>query len=481
MKTFERLTKNRLDFLEALVRIINKSFEEQKEFKDWENEDLRPVQRIFINAPWGMGKTLFADALQEYLFENFKNINTLYVNSWKMDFYDEPMKALIAEMSEDNIITIESTEKAKNFLKNCGKIFFGKMLKNFLLKRFNLNDKDIEEMKSFFNGLDTSELEDYKNYKKLLEEFKDTLSKEENPKIIIIDELDRCRPDYAVQLLEIIKHIFDVKNIIFLFLINREQLESIVSTIYMNSNLSNKYFEKFYDVELNLPEANYKELNESEFQVVNFFEEYRVDENNFSENRDLIIQKIFLDIAFVINRSFSKISIRNIKKLLKKFNILKDSLIEEEKEQYILILSLIEYFFNIELDLKLPEGKIIEEYLEKVDSLLDIIKKKIIIGIKNNSIIGEKHVENIDINNIMNVQSNYLYKNINGAKIEEIYYIEKISEKDISFNNLKIRIYKIEKDDKKNENKNNIEIFLSINIKEPTISSWLEKKYNFIK
>ena len=51
MKTFERLTKNRQDFLEALVRVIKKSFEEQKEFKDWENEDIRPVQRIFINAP----------------------------------------------------------------------------------------------------------------------------------------------------------------------------------------------------------------------------------------------------------------------------------------------------------------------------------------------------------------------------------------------------------------------------------------------
>ena len=116
MKTFERLTKNRQDFLEALVRVINKSFEEQKEFEDWENEDIRSVQRIFINAPWGMGKTLFADALQEYLSEKFKNINTLYVNSWKIDFYNEPMKALIAEMSEDNTITIESTEKAKKFL-----------------------------------------------------------------------------------------------------------------------------------------------------------------------------------------------------------------------------------------------------------------------------------------------------------------------------------------------------------------------------
>ena len=470
MKTYERLTKNRQDFLEALVRVVNKSFEEQKEFKDWGNEDIRPVQRIFINAPWGMGKSLFADAIKEYLSENYEEINTLYVNSWKMDFYDEPMKALIAEMSEDNIITVESTEKAKNFLKNCGKIFFGKILKNFLLKRFNLNDKDIEEIKSFFNGLDTSELEDYKNYKKLLEEFKDTLSKEERPKIIIIDELDRCRPDYAIQLLEIIKHIFDVKNIIFLFLINREQLESIVSTIYMNSNLSNKYFEKFYDVELNLPEVNYEELSEPEFQVVNYFKEYRVDKNNFSENRDLVIQKIFLDIAFVIKNNLyfenNDISIRSIKKLLKKFNILKDSLIEKEKEQYILMLSLIIHFFIKELDLKAPRDNrkimiaILEKYLEKIEPN-SIIKDIILEAFQNNNIQNQ----NVDI---YKANSKYFNKNEN---YQRNFYQISVSGKKFYLSNFKTPLCK---------NFNHF-LYLSVDIEEATLSLWLEKKYNFIK
>ena len=455
MKTFERLTKNRQDFLEALVRVINKSFEEQKEFEDWENEDIRSVQRIFINAPWGMGKTLFADALQEYLSEKFKNINTLYVNSWKIDFYNEPMKALIAEMSEDNTITIESTEKAKKFLKN------------FLLKRFNLNDKDIEEMKSFFNGLDTSELE---NYKKLLEEFKDTLSKEERPKIIIIDELDRCRPDYAIQLLEIIKHIFDVKNIIFLFLINREQLESIVSTIYMNSNLSTKYFEKFYNIELNLPEVNYEELNEPEFEIVNDFKEYKVDKNGCSNNRDLAIQKIFLDIAFVIKSSLylenNDISIRNIKKLLKKFNILKDSLIEEEKEQYILILALITYFFIKELNLKAHRDNreiivvIIEKYLKKIGTNI-LITDIILEAFQNDDIQNQ----NIDI---YKANSKCFNKNEN---YQRNFYQISVSGKKFYLNNFKKPLC---------ENFSHF-LYLSVNVEEATFSLWLEKKYNFIK
>ena len=466
MKTYERLTKNRQDFLEALVRVVNKSFEEQKEFKDWGNEDIRPVQRIFINAPWGMGKTLFADAIKEYLSENYEEINTLYVNSWKMDFYDEPMKALIAEMSEDNIITVESTEKAKKFLKNCGKIFFGKILKNFLLKSINLNDKDIEEMKSFFNGLDTSELEDYKNYKKLLEEFKDTLSKEERPKIIIIDELDRCRPDYAIQLLEIIKHIFDVKNIIFLFLINRKQLESIVSTIYMNSNLSTKYFEKFYDIELNLPEANYKELNEPEFQVVNSFKEYKVDKNNYSENRDLVIQKIFLDMIFVVNDSFSKISIRSIKKLLKKFNILKDSLIEKEKEQHILILLLIEYFLKKELNLKYDtiitkynKHCLIEEYFIKIN--MDDTRKNLILKVLENGKINRDDVNFLD-------DGKDFYKN---EEYKKNNYKITIFRNNIYFQNFKSAIC---------SNLKNT-LYLSVDIEETDILLWLERKYNFIK
>ena len=466
MKTYERLTKNRQDFLEALVRVVNKSFEEQKEFKDWGNEDIRPLQRIFINAPWGMGKTLFADAIKEYLSENYEEINTLYVNSWKMDFYDEPMKAIIAEMSEDNIITVESTEKAKKFLKNCGKIFFGKILKNFLLKRFNLNDKDIEEMKSFFNGLDTSELEDYKNYKKLLEEFKDTLSKEERPKIIIIDELDRCRPDYAIQLLEIIKHIFDVKNIIFLFLINRKQLESIISTIYMNSNLSIKYFEKFYDIELNLPEANYKELNEPEFQVVNSFKEYKVDKNNYSENRDLVIQKIFLDMIFVVNDSFSKISIRSIKKLLKKFNILKDSLIEKEKEQHILILLLIEYFLKKELNLKYDtiitkynKHRLIEEYFIKIN--MDDTRKNLILKVLENGKINRDDVNFLD-------DGKDFYKN---EEYKKNNYKITIFRNNIYFQNFKSAIC---------SNLKNT-LYLSVDIEETDILLWLERKYNFIK
>jgi len=42
-----------------------------------------------------------------------------------------------------------------------------------------------------------------------------TKGKSQSKVIIIVDELDRCRPDYAIRVLEIIKHLFDVNGYIF--------------------------------------------------------------------------------------------------------------------------------------------------------------------------------------------------------------------------------------------------------------------------
>ena len=79
------------------------------------------------------------------------------------------------------------------------------------------------------------QLEDYEKSKKSIGEFRELLATaaekviEETgqPLVVFIDELDRCRPDYAVRMLERIKHFFEVPNIIFILIINRKQLEEI--------------------------------------------------------------------------------------------------------------------------------------------------------------------------------------------------------------------------------------------------------------
>lgn len=73
-------------------------------------------------------------------------------------------------------------------------------------------------------------------------------AEQENPPlIVIIDELDRCRPDFALGLLETLKHFFRTDGIHFFVVTNRSHLELAVSHRYGISDSAREYLEKFYD------------------------------------------------------------------------------------------------------------------------------------------------------------------------------------------------------------------------------------------
>ena len=72
------------------------------------------------------------------------------------------------------------------------------------------------------------------------------------PVVMIVDELDRCKPTYALSLLESIKHIFDVDDLCFVLVINSHQLDRIASTLY-GIDPGHRYFEKFFSLIVRLP------------------------------------------------------------------------------------------------------------------------------------------------------------------------------------------------------------------------------------
>ncbi|MCP5250213.1 MAG: hypothetical protein H6939_00575 [Burkholderiales bacterium] len=74
------------------------------------------------------------------------------------------------------------------------------------------------------------------------------------PVVIFIDELDRCKPTFAIKLIERIKHFFDVPGLVFVLLMNRKQLESALEKYYGTSTLDSKeYLGKFINLYLTLP------------------------------------------------------------------------------------------------------------------------------------------------------------------------------------------------------------------------------------
>ena len=76
-----------------------------------------------------------------------------------------------------------------------------------------------------------------------------------HPLVFIVDELDRCRPTFAIELLERVKHIFDVPHIVFVFGLNRDELTKSLSSVYGDIN-TDVYLRRFFDFEFNIPQAD---------------------------------------------------------------------------------------------------------------------------------------------------------------------------------------------------------------------------------
>ena len=99
-----------------------------------------------------------------------------------------------------------------------------------------------------------------KEFRSALQDMADTVSKSRGnrPLIVVIDELDRCRPSYAVELLEVAKHLFAVDHIVFVLAINRSELAHSIKALYGGDFDAVGYLRQFFDVDFRLPDPERK-------------------------------------------------------------------------------------------------------------------------------------------------------------------------------------------------------------------------------
>lgn len=89
--------------------------------------------------------------------------------------------------------------------------------------------------------------------------------------VFIIDELDRCKPTFAIETLEVIKHFFDIDNISFVLAIDLEQLSHSIATIYGQNMDSDGYLRKFFDLNIKIPHPTideYIKLCNDKYEIV---------------------------------------------------------------------------------------------------------------------------------------------------------------------------------------------------------------------
>jgi hypothetical protein len=93
------------------------------------------------------------------------------------------------------------------------------------------------------------------------------------PLFVVVDELDRCRPDYALRMLEEIKHFFDVPGVVFILGLHGGQLSKSIKAVYGTEFDSDDYLRRFFTRRYELRSQSIVEL------VASLFEELGLDEN----------------------------------------------------------------------------------------------------------------------------------------------------------------------------------------------------------
>lgn len=237
---------------------------------------------ISLDGRWGEGKTTFVKMWQGLLSES--NIPNIYIDAFANDFLDDAFISIasaITSFVEENIEK-ENSEKITELKTKATKIG-GQLLTwsaKVAIKAAALGaikDSDLEELKdikgdvakgasNFLGDIIEERLTSHSKdialigeFKKLLSELPSKLEGEgENPIIIIIDELDRCKPSFAIEMLEKIKHLFSVKNVVFILVMHKEQLEESVKSIYGQNIDAHTYLQKFINIETTLP----KQIND---------------------------------------------------------------------------------------------------------------------------------------------------------------------------------------------------------------------------
>ena len=222
------------------------------------------VSPMVIDGGWGTGKTEFCLKLIDLIdTSDPKPFIPIYVDAFKADHADQPLMTLLAAVLEklpdsDSKTTLK--QKAIPMLR-FGMKTAGKAALSWLLKA---NPDDLaegmqDEIKNAGNNaIDHSVealLEDHIEAEKNLQTLRSALEKvaSEQPIVLFVDELDRCRPDFAVALLEVIKHIFDVEGVKFVLITNTQQLKAAINHSYGNDVDAQRYLDKFLAFKLNLP------------------------------------------------------------------------------------------------------------------------------------------------------------------------------------------------------------------------------------
>lgn len=364
----------------------------------WQEKLLKKGHHLVmaVNAEWGMGKSYFARNWECLLLKN--DFPVCYIDAFEYDFTDDPFMVIsssIMEVLKHNNSFTEFEEISKylntlfrafknNTLNSLGSIVEGVTQvslgavntagNNYLIDGLAkvtgsivniFTDSFKEAAKSDVNPVSKLTQADI-TYHHVVQVFKILLEKKvqelvddkDKPLIVMVDELDRCKPTFAIEFLEKLKHLFNISNIIFVLFINEGELDKAISHTYGVDGKN--YLGKFINLNLMLRDnENNERLIETETYIKSLFKFSTIPTvTSGTDMFDRILTNPLHSLLVSLSRRFS-LSLRDINHLYAYCKILDTILSNEYNIAFVIILKVIQW-----------KGK--PEYFKQFSNLYDI-------------------------------------------------------------------------------------------------------------
>ena len=283
---------------------------------------------ISIDGQWGDGKTTFAKMWFSQLRQS--GYRALYFDAFANDHGDDPFIPLSAALLEALTTEDEANEaKIRKLGKNVAKIGVrllkiggriavraataGTVGDSELAGFADIAEKAATEVSDELSDSLLRRLNEYHIDQSEIDVFRSLLSdvadsgEEGKPAVIILDELDRCRPTYALAALEKVKHFFSVEGLVFIFVLNTEQMCASVEQFYGRGIDARQYLHKFIDVECRLPSKDLGSRGPSHYRT---YSQFLLNEHKFNAFGDISdLHEIVPPLAQAFN-----LSLRDIEK-----------------------------------------------------------------------------------------------------------------------------------------------------------------------
>lgn len=326
-----------------------------------------------INGGWGTGKTWFLKFVEDEC--NKQGLPFVQYNVWETDYINDPLTAIFSELIKKVIKVFNASEivikdrlmdkeEKKNWIKKIKNRFQFFYENTYISKvspyieysqpdgssiRMGTEVERAVRAKSEFVTEEEIKYFQMKEAKKsLIEGLKEIVSMiKPNQIVIAIDELDRCRPDYAIKTLEVIKHFFHIEGIKFILAVDKDQLANTVKVMFGQKAETDCYLRKFVDIEYNLPVSNQREY--FYYLIAEKYSNISDKIDKFSENNSILYwgrdydrgeerwrrggndeDSRYVSNSFTTVLEASKLSLRDMDKILLRLSIIFDNLDETE-------------------------------------------------------------------------------------------------------------------------------------------------------